>query len=105
MDILKRIEDIRKARKMSIYELAKKSGISHNTIYRWYTLNYTPSFDSLMEICEKGFNMQMIEFFAIDSELIPATEEFKEIANLWFKLNNRQKQTLKQMLLSFQIDD
>ena len=105
MDILGRIEEIRMARNMSIYELAIRSGISHNTIYRWYNLNYTPSLDSLQVFCEKGFEMQMVEFFAVNSNLIPATDDLKEIAELWFKLNRKQKEAVKNLIISYQDEE
>lgn len=101
MDILKRIKDICNARKMSIYELAKKSGVSKNTIYRWYKLNYTPTFDSIKTICEKGFNMSLVEFFAVDTDLIPASNEIREIVELWTGLSESQKEAVKQILKSY----
>ena len=101
MDILQRIKDIRKARGMSVYELANRSGVDKNTIYRWYSKNYTPSFDSLQLICEKGFEMHIAEFFAIDGELIYATPQIKEIIQLWTPLTEEQKKVVKQILLSY----
>ncbi len=101
MDILQRITDIRKSKGLSIYELANRSGIAKNTIYRWYSKNYTPTLDSLQIICEKGFGISLVEFFAIDTELLPVTDEIKEIVNLWINLNDTQKQAIKQILLSY----
>ena len=102
MDILQRISEIRTAKGMSVYELAQKSGISKNTIYRWYSKNYTPTLDSLQVICEKGLEISLVEFFALDTQLLPATPELKEIVELWMNLSDRQKQAVKQMLLSYQ---
>ena len=101
MDILKRIKDIRESKNMSVYELSKRCGISKNTIYRWYTKNYTPTLDTLQHICEKGFDMSLVEFFAVDSDLIPATEEIKEIIGIWTTLTSSQKQAIKQIMLSY----
>lgn len=101
MDILQRIKDIRQARNMSVYELAKKSGIDKNTIYRWYKLNYTPSFDSIKQICEKGFEISMVEFFATETDLVPATAEVKEIIELWTGLDENQKSAVKQIIKSY----
>ena len=101
MDILKRITDLREARGMTIYELAKRSGINKNTIYRWYDHNYTPTLDSLQVICEKGFEISLMEFFAVDSKLIPATPEIKEIVEIWSTLNDVQKEAIKQIIKSY----
>lgn len=101
MDILQRITDIRKAQGISVYELAKRSGIAKNTIYRWYTKNYTPTLDSLKIICEKGFNISLSEFFATDGDFIAITPELKELIDIYTTLNNEQKQAIKQVILSY----
>lgn len=101
MDILQRIKDIRESKNMSVYELAKKSKISKNTIYRWYSKNYIPSLDTLQVICEKGFEMQLVEFFAVDCDLIPATEEIKELLAIWTTLTTSQKHAIIQIMMSY----
>ena len=101
MDILQRIKDVREARKISVYELAKKSGISHNTIYRWYNMNYTPTLETLQILCEKGFEISLAEFFAVDCDMIPATPDLKEIAEIWTTLDAKQKEVIKQIILSY----
>ena len=104
MDILQRISEIRTAKGMSVYELAQKSGISKNTIYRWYSKNYTPTLDSLQVICEKGLEISLVEFFAIDTQLIPATPELKEIVELWMNYPiDKNKQSNKCCLAINQI--
>ena len=102
MDILQRITDIRKSKGLSIYELANKSGIAKNTIYRWYSKSYKPTLDTLQIIVEKGLGISLVEFFAIDTKLIPVNDEIKELVNLWTNLNDTQKQIIKQLLLSYQ---
>ncbi len=101
MNILERIKEIRESKNMSVYELAKKCNISRNTIYRWYTQNFTPSLESIQTICEKGFNISLVEFFAVDTNLIPATEETKELINIWSTLTDTQKQAVMQILKSY----
>lgn len=101
MDILQRIKDIREARKMSVYELAKKSGIAHNTIYRWYNMNYTPTLETLQVLCEKGFEISLAEFFAVDCDMIPATKDLKEIAEIWTTLDSKQREAIKQIIYSY----
>ena len=101
MDILKRIEDIRKTRGLSVYELAKRCGISKNTIYRWYTKNYTPTLDSLQEICEKGFNMSLVEFFAGDSNIIVVDDEIKQLIESWTMLSDIQKNAIIEIMKSY----
>lgn len=101
MDILERVKQIREAKGMSVYELADKCGIARNTIYRWYTKSYTPTLETIKVICEKGFNMSLAEFFAVDCDLVPVTQDTKEFLDIWLTLNDQQKQALKQILLTF----
>ena len=101
MDILSRIKELREIRGMSVYELSKKSGVSMNTIYKWYNKNYSPSLETLKAICEKGFNIKLIEFLAVDSNLIPASDETKEIFDIWNSLNEEQKQLIKNIMISY----
>ncbi|MGN0961770.1 MAG: helix-turn-helix domain-containing protein [Christensenellales bacterium] len=101
MDILQRIKDIRESKNMSVYELAKRCDISKNTIYRWYSKNYIPTLDTLQIICEKGFEISLVEFFAVDCDLIPATDEVKELISIWSTLTQSQKQAIKQIMLSY----
>lgn len=86
---------------MSVYELADRSGIARNTIYNWYSKNYCPTLDTLQIVCEKGFDMSLAEFFAMDSELIVATPETKEMFQMYSTLTDVQKQAVKQMILSY----
>lgn len=101
MDILQRITNIRKSQGISIYELAKRSGIAKNTIYRWYMKNYTPTLDSLKIICEKGFNISLSEFFATDGDFVAVTPEIKELVEIFTTLSPEQKQAIKQVILSY----
>ena len=82
MDILKRIEELRKIKNISVYELAKRCGIARNTIYRWYSKNYQPTFSTLELICEKGFGITIQEFLGINEQsklkiVIPSTSLVK----------------------------
>ena len=101
MDILERIKQIRETRQMSVYELAERSGIARNTIYRWYSHNFTPSIDTLQLICEKGFEISLAEFFAIDSDVVVATPENREIFEIWLSLSETQRQAVKQIIQSY----
>lgn len=101
MDILQRIEDIRKSKNLSIYELAEKSGIARNTIYRWYSKNYYPNLDTLQILCEKGFNISLAEFFALDDNIANITPEIKELLKLWTTLTDKQKQAILQIMHSY----
>ena len=101
MDILKRIDDLRKSRNISFYELAKRSGIAANTFYRWYSKGYTPTLDSVKAICEKGFGISLAEFFVSDSNLIEVNDEIKGLIELWTTLTDKQKEVVLELIKSY----
>lgn len=97
MDILQRIEELRKAKNISIQELAKKCGISRNAIYLWYNKNYQPTIGTLELICEKGFGITIQEFFGI-TDKSNLTHEQIDLLNRWSMLTDKQKQSLLQII-------
>ena len=97
MDILKRIEELRKIKNISVYELAKKCGIARNTIYRWYSKNYQPTFSTLELICEKGFGITIQEFLGIN-EQFKLSQEQLDLLNKWSLLTEKQKESLLQII-------
>lgn len=102
MDILKRIEQIRKDKNMSVYKLADKSGIARNTIYNWYSKHFTPSLDTIQLICEKGFGITLGQFFTLDSDVLSITDqETKEVFEKYSLLTAQQKQVVKQIIFSY----
>lgn len=97
MDILKRIEELRKIKNISVYELAKRCGIARNTIYRWYSKNYQPTFSTLELICEKGFGITIQEFLGIN-EQFKLSQEQLDLLNKWSLLTEKQKESLLQII-------
>ena len=97
MDILKRIEELRKIKNISVYELAKRCGIARNTIYRWYSKNYQPTFSTLELICEKGFGITIQEFLGIN-EQSKLTQEQTNLLKQWSLLTEKQKESLLQVI-------
>lgn len=97
MDILKRIEELRKIKNISVYELAKRCGIARNTIYRWYSKNYQPTFSTLELICEKGFGITIQEFLGIN-EQSKLSQEQTNLLKQWSLLTEKQKESLLQII-------
>ncbi len=101
MDIVKRIHEIRKAKKLSVYKLAKLCKVSRNTIYKWDNENYYPSLETLQLICENGFNMSLADFFTYGDEIIIANDDTKELLKLYSTLTDAQKEAVKQLIISY----
>lgn len=71
MDVLERINALRKERGWSIYRLADEAMLTQSTLSNMFTRKTLPSLYTLSQICE-AFNITMSEFFndgvAVDEE-------------------------------------
>lgn len=68
MDVLKKIEYLRRERSWSEYQLAEKSGLTQSTISSWYRNNVLPTLPSLIKICD-AFQISLSAFFLEDDEM------------------------------------
>ena len=63
MDILEKIDELRKARGWSMYMLALEAGITQSTLLNMYSRGTQPSIKTLTAICQ-AFGITLSEFFA-----------------------------------------
>ena len=101
MDVLKRIEELRKIKNITVYELAKRCGIARNTIYSWYSKNYQPTFSTLELICEKGFGITIQEFLGINEKTAPLSQEQINLLNQWALLTEKQKASILEIIENY----
>lgn len=74
MDVIKRLNDLRLQRNMSVYRLAELSGLNQSTLANTFSRGTVPSIKNLELICET-LGMTLAQFFAEDEtpmELTPA---------------------------------
>lgn len=100
VDILKRIETMRKKRGWSEYELSKKTDIPQSTISSWYRKDQIPALHSLEKIC-KAFDLPLSVMVAETDHLTQLSPEDHQILNLFQCMNSQQKTSLLQLLKSF----
>ncbi len=63
MDIAKRIKELMFERKWSKYKLAKECGVYITTVNAWLKGNYSPSLESVEDVCN-AFGITLVEFFS-----------------------------------------
>ena len=100
MDILKRIEDLRKEKGWTIYKLAEESLVTQSTLANMYARNTLPSLTTLMNICN-GLGISLSEFFC---ETITDAKRLnnEKFLTTYNKLTDKQKDavlTLMQNLI------
>ena len=89
MDILKRIEDLRKQNGWSIYILAEECMFTQSTLANMYTRNTMPSISTLINICN-GLGISLSEFFCEnDKDMIRIKED--KLLQSYNKLTDKQK--------------
>ncbi len=62
MDILKRINELRRERNWTIYRLADESGISQSTLSNMFSRGTLPSLTTLEQLCS-AFGISLSQFF------------------------------------------
>jgi len=96
MDVKQRIEELRKERNMTIYELTMKSDLSENTIYHWYSQQASPSLKALNSVC-RAMDITIEEFFNPESKNTISVAE-KDLLELFSKCTKDEQKALITLL-------
>ncbi|MDE5991112.1 MAG: helix-turn-helix domain-containing protein, partial [Clostridia bacterium] len=98
-EIYEKVDKLRLKKGWTIYELAKKSGISPQTIYNWRNKLSSPSLSLLDAVCY-AFGITVIDFLLDEEELINVTNDQKELVRLWNTLSAEQKKSFMNIMKS-----
>ena len=91
MDVIERIEKLRKERGWTVYMLALESGVTHSTLATMYQRNTPPKIETLQLICE-AFGITLAQFFLEDEKVEILSAKEKEFLTAYRKLpENKQK--------------
>ena len=86
---------------MTVYDLAKHSGIPRGTIQSWYDRNNYPPIDKLEIIC-KALDITLAEFFYEEEYIGQNDEEItiedKLLINRWHRLSSENKTLIYNMV-------
>ena len=95
MDVLERINELRKNRGWSIYKLAEESGITQSTLANMFTRKSNPSIPTLIQLCE-AFGITLSQFFD-DKELEYSDDELMLLSN-YKKLKEKEKHIINSFI-------
>ncbi len=96
MDVKKRIEELRKERNLTIYELTFKSDLSENTIYHWYSQQTSPSLKAISSIC-RALDITVEEFFNPQTkESLTLTEQ--DLLEMFSRCTKEEQQAVLTLL-------
>lgn len=69
-DVHKKINSMAKEQGLTLYELARRSGMTYTVLYNMMTRKTMPKIDTLSKIC-KGLDISLSEFFSDDKRPKP----------------------------------
>lgn len=98
MDAKTRIKALMDERGWTVYELAKRSGLSQTTLANLWKRNNEPSLPTLRILCQT-FGITLSHFFA-EGNTVTLTPAQMEFLNDWNALSERQKEILTQLVKS-----
>ena len=93
MDILDKIEKLRKEKGWSKSKFAKNAELSQSTIASLYSRGNQPTLHTLQSVC-KAFNISIVQFFMDGQEYPDLSEEQIELLKHWGTLTEEEKGAL-----------
>ncbi|MCR5099794.1 MAG: helix-turn-helix domain-containing protein [Butyrivibrio sp.] len=98
-NVLDRITQLREAKGLSVYKLAKITGIPQSSIATWYQRNQYPPVDKIELICN-SLGISLSEFFSVDElDLKDA-----ELSDKWILLTKTQQNSIMSVIDAFLTD-
>ena len=96
-DVLGRITELRQARGLSVYRLAKLSGLPQSTIATWYQKGLYPPIDKIEKVC-RAMNVSLAEFFHTADDYFVGKDEDMLFLEKWHSLPDKERKALSDML-------
>ena len=97
IDVGERLKELMEARGLNMHSLAKKSGLSWNTIKNFYTRKSIPTVTTISMLCD-GLGITLAQFFDAEGETVQLTAEQQQVINRWDALTDREKEVVSGMM-------
>lgn len=96
MDILKKIENLRKQKNWSIYKLSLEAGLTQSTLSNMFARETLPSIQTLKSICD-AFGITLSQFFSDGCEEYSLTEKEKKLIENYRLLSDKNKSAVSNL--------
>lgn len=96
MDILKKIDGLRKSKGWSLYKLAEECMLPQSTLANMFARNTLPSISTLQSICD-GLGISLSEFFDESPADKNATKNLK-LTSLFNSLTEKEQQAIIKLM-------
>lgn len=97
MDIITKIEKLKKERSWTDYELAQQALVTQSTISSMKARNSPPKLDTLQSICG-AFGITLAQFFLEDEQIEILSLEEKQLIAAYRKLPPKKQKALIDLL-------
>ena len=97
MDVVDRIEELRKQRDWSVYKLSLESGVAQSTLATMKQRKTPIKVDALQSICE-AFHITPAQFFLEDEKIEILSEQEKKLLKEFRNLSTKQQAGLLALL-------
>ncbi|MDE6550090.1 MAG: helix-turn-helix domain-containing protein [Clostridia bacterium] len=97
--IYDKLDSLRKDKGWTIYELAKRAGVTSNAIYHWRDRKSSPTLAMLDALCA-AMEISPVTFLMDTDELIALTCEQQELIYQWNTLSGEQRKAIINLMKS-----
>lgn len=99
MDVIKRLNQLRLERNLSVYRLSELSGINQSTLANTFSRGTMPSVQTVEKLCE-AMGITLSQFFEENSEEVLLTKSESELLQNYRKLPLSVKESIAEMVKS-----
>lgn len=97
MNTDERLRELMDERRLTMYSLAKRSNLSWNTVKNIFAKKTQPTVTTLEMLCN-GLDISLAQFFDVDGETSPLTDEQHNLLQRWSMLNEQEKALLNDFI-------
>lgn len=97
MDVIRKLNELRLARNLSVYRLSELSGINQSTLANTFSRGTVPSIANLEKICD-AMGLTLSQFFSENDEEVRLTRGEAELLNEYRRLPAALRESVKQTI-------
>lgn len=97
INVRERLQELMDERDLNMYALAKRSGLSWNTIKNIFSRTTNPTVTTLSMLCD-GLGITLAQFFEEEQDVTHLTAEQQHLINRWNQLTDREKESISSMV-------
>ncbi len=98
MDAIKKLNELRLTRNMSVYRLSELSGINQSTLANTFSRGTVPSLENLEKICD-ALGITLAQFFMTDETNVCLTDNEMELVERYRLLSPSLRRSIDKLII------